>query len=168
MLSLANMLGRFVWSSASDVVGRKNVYRMYLGVGALLYLVILLFGEGNKVLFLACALIILSFYGAGFATVPAYLKDLFGTYQVGAIHGRLLTAWSAAGVLGPLIVNAVVEAQTGVTGPAKYTVSFSIMIGLLVIGFVANELIRPVDPKHYVDESAPTGAPVAAGEGASR
>src|SRR3954453_8438588 len=153
ILSLSNMLGRFVWSSASDVVGRKNIYRMYLGVGALLYLVILMFGEGNKVLFLIASMLILSFYGAGFATVPAYLKDLFGTYQVGAIHGRLLTAWSAAGVLGPLIVNAVVEAQGDVAGPSKYTLSFSIMIGLLVIGFVANELIRPVDPQYSVSES---------------
>ena len=153
ILSLANMLGRFVWSSTSDVVGRKNIYRMYLGVGALLYLVILLLGEGNKVIFLIASLLILSFYGAGFATIPAYLKDLFGTYQVGAIHGRLLTAWSAAGVLGPLIVNAVVEAQGDVAGPAKYTVSFSIMIGLLAVGFVANELIRPVDPTHFVPDS---------------
>ncbi|MFC5140549.1 OFA family MFS transporter [Actinomycetospora rhizophila] len=173
ILSLANMLGRFVWSSTSDVVGRKNIYRMYLGVGALLYLVILLLGEGNKVIFLIASMLILSFYGAGFATVPAYLKDLFGTYQVGAIHGRLLTAWSAAGVLGPLIVNAVVEAQGDVAGPSKYTVSFSIMIGLLVIGFVANELIRPIDPKHYVSDeerAAPEGSVAAEQrrQGASR
>ena len=166
ILSLANMLGRFVWSSTSDVVGRKNIYRVYLGVGALLYLAIITIGEGNKVLFLAAALLILSFYGAGFATIPAYLKDLFGTYQVGAIHGRLLTAWSAAGVLGPLIVNAIVDAQSDLVGPAKYTLSFSIMIGLLVIGFVANELVRPVDPKHF--EAEQTGAPVAAAEGATR
>ncbi|MCD2186818.1 OFA family MFS transporter [Actinomycetospora soli] len=150
ILSLANMLGRFVWSSASDVIGRKNIYRMYLGVGALLYLVILTIGEGNKIVFLIASLLILSFYGAGFATVPAYLKDLFGTYQVGAIHGRLLTAWSAAGVLGPLVVNAIVDAQGDVPGPGKYSVSFMIMIGLLVVGFISNELIRPVDPKHYV------------------
>jgi MFS family permease len=171
ILSLSNMLGRFVWSSASDVVGRKNIYRMYLGVGALLYLVILTFGEGNKVIFLIASMLILSFYGAGFATVPAYLKDLFGTYQVGAIHGRLLTAWSAAGVLGPLIVNAVVEAQGDVTGPSKYTVSFSIMIGLLVIGFVANELIRPIDPKHFVPDSERGGvedAGVSGGQGSER
>ncbi|HEY2223225.1 OFA family MFS transporter [Actinomycetospora sp.] len=158
ILSLANMLGRFVWSSASDVIGRKNIYRMYLGVGALLYLVILTLGEGNKVVFLLAALLILSFYGAGFATIPAYLKDLFGTYQVGAIHGRLLTAWSAAGVLGPLVVNAIVDAQGDQPGPAKYTVSFIIMIGLLAIGFVANELIRPVDPKHDVTEGDETAA----------
>jgi MFS family permease len=171
ILSLSNMLGRFVWSSASDVIGRKNIYRMYLGVGALLYLVILMFGEGNKVIFLIASMLILSFYGAGFATVPAYLKDLFGTYQVGAIHGRLLTAWSAAGVLGPLIVNAVVEAQGDVTGPSKYTVSFTIMIALLVIGFVANELIRPIDPKHFVPDSERGGvedAGVSGGPGSER
>ena len=152
ILSLANMLGRFVWSSASDVIGRKNIYRMYLGVGALLYLLILTVGEGNKIVFLFAALLILSFYGAGFATIPAYLKDLFGTYQVGAIHGRLLTAWSAAGVLGPLVVNAIVDARSDVPGPAKYSVSFIIMIALLVVGFIANEMVRPVDPKHYVAE----------------
>lgn len=167
ILSLSNMLGRFVWSSTSDVVGRKNIYRMYLGVGALLYLVILMFGEGNKVLFLIASMLILSFYGAGFATVPAYLKDLFGTFQVGAIHGRLLTAWSAAGVLGPLIVNAVVEAQGDLVGPAKYTVSFSIMIGLLVVGFVANELIRPVDPRYYVADSERGGVEDAGVSGGS-
>lgn len=83
------MLGRVIWSSTSDVVGRKNIYRMYLGVGALLHLVLTLTTNTNKVVFLVCCMLILSFYGAGFATVPAYLRDLFGTYQVGAIHGRL-------------------------------------------------------------------------------
>jgi MFS family permease len=151
ILSLANMLGRFIWSSTSDLIGRKNIYRMYLGVGALLYLTITLTGNGNKVLFLVSALLILSFYGAGFATVPAYLRDLFGTYQVGAIHGRLLTAWSTAGVLGPVIVNAIADAQeaAGREGPALYTLSFSIMIGLLIIGFICNELIRPVNEKYH-------------------
>ena len=105
----------------------------------------------NKVLFLICTMLILSFYGAGFATIPAYLKDLFGTYQVGAIHGRLLTAWSVAGVLGPLIVNFIADkqAEAGVAGPALYTLSFSIMIGLLVIGFICNELIKPVDARFH-------------------
>ncbi|MHA6802608.1 OFA family MFS transporter [Salinifilum ghardaiensis] len=160
MLSLTNMLGRFAWSSASDVVGRKNIYRLYLGGGALLYLAIVLSGDSSKAVFVLAALVILSFYGAGFSTVPAYLKDLFGTYQVGAIHGRLLTAWSAAGVLGPLIVNAVADSQAaaGKSGPALYGTSLSIMIGLLVVGFLANELIRPVHPKHHLpgDERAET------------
>ncbi|MEU8483980.1 OFA family MFS transporter [Streptomyces sp. NPDC048641] len=152
LLSAANMAGRIGWSSASDLVGRKNVYRLYLGVGAVMYLLIARFGDSSKPLFIGCALVILSFYGGGFATVPAYLKDLFGTYQVGAIHGRLLTAWSTAGVLGPLIVNRVADSQeeAGKHGPDLYGLSFTIMIGLLVVGFVANELIRPVHVRHHI------------------
>ncbi|MET1073970.1 MAG: OFA family MFS transporter [Umezawaea sp.] len=150
-LSLANMAGRIVWSSTSDLVGRKNIYRIYLGVGAAMYLVIALAGNVSTPLFVVCAMVILSFYGGGFATIPAYLKDLFGTYQVGAIHGRLLTAWSTAGVLGPLIVNAIADSQkaAGKSGPDLYTNSLFIMIGLLVVGFVANEFVRPVNAKFH-------------------
>lgn len=156
LLSLANMTGRFLWSATSDVIGRKNMYRVYLGVGALMYLAIVQFGDTSKPLFIACSLVILSFYGGGFATVPAYLKDLFGTYEVGAIHGRLLTAWSMAGVLGPLIVNWVADSQAeaGRSGPELYGLSLSVMIGLLAVGFVANELVRPVNPKYH--EPAPS------------
>ncbi|WP_340685517.1 OFA family MFS transporter [Amycolatopsis coloradensis] len=159
LLSLTNMLGRFVWSSTSDLVGRKNIYRLYLGAGALLYLVIALTTNASKLVFVLCAMLILSFYGGGFATVPAYLKDLFGTYQVGAIHGRLLTAWSMAGVLGPLIVNAISDSQkaAGKVGPDLYTTSLFIMIGLLIVGFVANELVRPVKAKYH--EPASSGEP---------
>ncbi|MTD56911.1 OFA family MFS transporter [Amycolatopsis pithecellobii] len=151
LLSLTNMLGRFVWSSTSDLVGRKNIYRGYLGIGAVLYLIIALAGNSSKLVFILCAMLILSFYGAGFATLPAYLKDLFGSYQVGAIHGRLLTAWSVAGVAGPLIVNAIAdnEKRAGKQGPDLYTMSFAIMIGLLVLGFLANEFIRPVKEKFH-------------------
>ncbi|MFE6688728.1 OFA family MFS transporter [Streptomyces sp. NPDC057743] len=163
LLSLANMAGRLTWSALSDVIGRKNVYRLYLGAGALLYVLIVVVGDASKPLFIGCAAVILSFYGGGFATVPAYLRDLFGTYQVGAIHGRLLTAWSTAGVLGPLIVNAVADARksAGYGGPALYTTSFAIMIGLLAVGFVANELIRPVHPRHH-EPPAPAGSPAPA------
>ena len=116
-----------------------------------MYLTIALTTNASKPLFVACALVILSFYGGGFATVPAYLKDLFGTYEVGAIHGRLLTAWSLAGVLGPLIINAVADAgeRAGRSGPALYRPSLFIVIALLVVGFIANELIRPVAEKHH-------------------
>jgi MFS family permease len=164
ILSLANMLGRFIWSSTSDIIGRKNIYRVYLGVGALLYLLITLMGNANQALFLIASMLILSFYGGGFATVPAYLRDLFGTYQVGAIHGRLLTAWSTAGVLGPVIVNAIADAQiaAGVQGPGRYSVAFSIMIGLLVIGFICNELIRPVHDRFH----EPAGEQAISPEGA--
>jgi MFS family permease len=160
LLSLANMAGRIVWSSTSDVVGRKNIYRFYLAAGALMYLLILAVGNSSKPLFITATLVILSCYGGGFATIPAYLKDLFGTYQVGAIHGRLLTAWSVAGVAGPLIVNAIADAQkrAGRTGPALYTTSLYIMIGLLVLGFVANELVRPVDSGHHEPVSQPEPA----------
>jgi len=163
LLSLANMTGRFVWSSTSDLIGRKNMYRVYLGVGALLYLVIALAGDFSMPLFVICAVGILSFYGGGFATVPAYLKDLFGSYQVGAIHGRLLTAWSTAGVLGPLIINWIADTQeaAGRSGPDLYTTSLYIMIGLLVVGFIANELIRPVHEKYH--ERPQTAEPTAAG-----
>nr|WP_112265465.1 OFA family MFS transporter [Lentzea terrae] len=156
LLSAANMAGRFVWSSTSDIVGRKNIYRLYLGVGALLYLVLLTIGSSSVPLFVVAAMVILTFYGGGFATIPAYLRDLFGTYQVGAIHGRLLTAWSVAGVLGPLIVNAIADAgkKAGHTGPDLYTTSFYIMISLLVVGFVANELVRPVNPKFHEPAAA--------------
>jgi MFS family permease len=151
MLSLANMAGRFIWSSTSDLIGRKNIYRVYLGVGALSYLTIALAGNASKPLFIMCTMLIISFYGGGFATIPAYLKDLFGTFQVGAIHGRLLTAWSTAGVLGPLIVNAIADAQqsAGRIGPDLYTLSVYIMVALLLIGFAANELVRPVHPRYH-------------------
>ncbi|MFF5563698.1 OFA family MFS transporter [Streptomyces sp. NPDC012623] len=158
LLSAANMAGRIGWSSASDLIGRKNIYRVYLGAGAVMYLLIAWFGDSSKPLFVICALVILSFYGGGFATVPAYLKDLFGTYQVGAIHGRLLTAWSTAGVLGPLIVNKVADSQeaAGKSGAGLYGLSFAIMIGLLVVGFVANELVRPVHPRHHARDPKET------------
>ncbi|MEW2044772.1 OFA family MFS transporter [Streptomyces sp. NPDC005476] len=152
LLSAANMAGRIGWSSTSDLIGRKNIYRVYLGVGALMYALIALIGDSSKPLFVLCALVILSFYGGGFATIPAYLKDLFGTYQVGAIHGRLLTAWSTAGVLGPLIVNWIADRQeeAGKHGSSLYTLSLFIMIGLLAVGFVANELVRPVHARHHI------------------
>ncbi|WP_426568028.1 OFA family MFS transporter [Streptomyces canus] len=151
LLSAANMAGRIGWSSTSDLIGRKNIYRLYLGAGALMYALIALVGDSSKPLFILCALVILSFYGGGFATIPAYLKDLFGTYQVGAIHGRLLTAWSTAGVLGPLIVNWIADRQeeAGKHGSSLYTLSLFIMIGLLAVGFVANELVRPVHARHH-------------------
>ncbi|MFD4988510.1 OFA family MFS transporter [Streptomyces sp. NPDC058374] len=168
LLSAANMAGRIGWSSTSDLIGRKNIYRLYLGVGALMYLLISQFGDASKPLFILCALVLLSFYGGGFATIPAYLKDLFGTYQVGAIHGRLLTAWSTAGVLGPLIVNQIADRQAaaGHSGPELYGLSLTVMTGLLIVGFIANELVRPVHPRHHV--TPPDASPAAAPEPAPK
>ena len=154
LLSIGNMGGRFIWSTTSDYLGRKNNYMMYLGVGLVLYLLVALFGGSSIILFVLATLVIISFYGGGFSTIPAYLKDLFGVYQVGAIHGALLTAWSAAGVAGPLIVNSVVEAgeKAGKTGPELYTPGLLIMVGALVIGFIANILVRPVKEKYFERE----------------
>lgn len=153
ILSLANMAGRFVWSTTSDYIGRKNIYLVYLGVGILLYLTIAFFGGNSLILFIIASVFILSFYGGGFSTIPAYLKDMFGVYQVGAIHGRLLTAWAAAGVAGPLIVNSVLESQAsaGNEGPELYTLSMFIMVGLLALGLLSNILMRPVAEKHTVE-----------------
>ncbi|MHA3946645.1 L-lactate MFS transporter [Cellulomonas bogoriensis] len=156
LLSLANMGGRVVWSSASDALGRKRIYVMYLGVGALLYAVLATTSGASIALFVVVTFLIVSFYGGGFATIPAYLKDLFGTLEVGAIHGRLLTAWSAAGIAGPLIVNSIADAQAarGVEGAAQYLPSLVVMTGVLIIGFIANMLVRPVDAKHHEPTSA--------------
>ena len=151
LLSIGNMAGRFIWSSTSDLIGRKNIYMVYLGVGAVLYLVLSLFGGSSTLLFILFAFVIISFYGGGFATAPAYLKDLFGTFQVGAIHGRLLTAWSAAGIAGPMIVNGMLDAQgkPGTLMAQNYQPVLLTMVTLLAVGFVANLLIKPVDSKHH-------------------
>jgi MFS family permease len=151
LLSLANMAGRFAWSSTSDAVGRKRMYMGFLGIGAVCYLLVAVAGTASIVLFVSLTAVILSFYGGGFATVPAYLKDLFGGLQVGAIHGRLLTAWSAAGIAGPLIVNKIADSRTaaGAEGADLYRPSLFIMVGVLVVGFLANLAITAVDDRFH-------------------
>ena len=146
LLSLFNMAGRFAWSSTSDLIGRKPIYFVYLGGGMVLYALLASVGHLSTALFVLLAGVVLSFYGGGFATIPAYLRDLFGTYQVGAIHGRLLTAWSAAGIAGPLIINGFLDAQgkPGTLTAAAYQPALFTMVGILAVGFVANLLIRPV------------------------
>jgi hypothetical protein len=164
VLSLFNMAGRFTWSTTSDFIGRKPMYMVYLGVGIALYIILATLGSTATWIFVLTAAIIISFYGGGFATVPAYLRDLFGTYQVGAIHGRLLTAWSAAGVAGPLIVNSVLDARgtPGELVAGDYRPALFIMVGLLAVGFVANLLIRPVASKwHEPHKDAVTGTTAA-------
>ncbi|ACZ31319.1 major facilitator superfamily MFS_1 [Xylanimonas cellulosilytica DSM 15894] len=158
VLSLCNMGGRFGWSTFSDVVGRKRMYMVYLGFGAIAYLALSQVGTSSIGLFVLFAAIILSFYGGGFATIPAYLKDMFGGLQVSAIHGRLLTAWSAAGIAGPLIVNSIADHQkaAGREGAELYSMSLLVMAGLLCVGFVANLLVRPVAQRWH--EPVPTTA----------
>jgi MFS family permease len=157
LLSLFNMAGRFFWASTSDYIGRKPTYSIFFVLGAILYLLLPFTGANhiNSVaLFVAIAVVLLSMYGGGFATIPAYLRDLFGTYHVSAIHGRLLTAWSVAGVLGPVLVNYLREYQLahGVDKASAYQTVLHVMAGLLVVGFIANLMVRPVDQKYWLAE----------------
>ncbi len=163
LLSIFNMGGRFFWSSLSDRLGRKRTYMIFFTLGPLLYLSIPTAGRlGSVVFFVACTTLILTMYGGGFATIPAYLSDIFGTQFVGAIHGRLLTAWSAAGVAGPLLVNYIREYQrnSGVPGAHAYDFTMYLMAGLLLIGFICNISVRPVSARHYmsVDQLAAEAA----------
>ncbi|MEI6814171.1 MAG: OFA family MFS transporter [bacterium] len=151
LLSLANMTGRFFWSSLSDLIGRQRTYMIFFAAGAALYAGVPFTGRaGNVVLFVAFYVLIMTMYGGGFATIPAYLRDLFGTMHVGAIHGRLLTAWSVAGVAGPVLVNYIREYQLahGVPKAEAYSVTMYLMAGLLLVGFAANWWVSPVDPKY--------------------
>jgi MFS family permease len=151
LLSIFNMAGRFGWSTTSDVIGRKPIYAMYLGVGIIAYALLATVGHTSTVIFVLLAAIIISFYGGGFSTAPAYLRDLFGTYQVGAIHGRLLTAWSAAGIAGPLIVNGFLdhEGKPGTLTASAYRPALFTMVGVLAVGFIANLLIRSVSERFH-------------------
>jgi MFS family permease len=155
VLSLFNMAGRFGWSSLSDRIGRKVTYGVFFTLGPLLYIALPYAGRIRSVeLFVICAALIISMYGGGFATVPAYLSDLFGTQYVGAIHGRLLTAWSAAGVAGPVLVNYIREHQIerGIPATQAYNVTMYLMAGLLVLGFFANLAVRPVAERHFMSD----------------
>ncbi|WBA40992.1 OFA family MFS transporter [Hymenobacter canadensis] len=157
LLSLFNLLGRFFWSSASDKLGRKTTYAIYFGLGILLYALIPTLGAGAQLtLFVVISCVILTMYGGGFATIPAYLSDLFGKLQVGAIHGRLLTAWSTAGVLGPVIVNYLHSnaKDNGLVGAAAYQSVFYTMAVLLVVGLIANFLVKPVAERYFEKETA--------------
>ncbi|WP_091556185.1 OFA family MFS transporter [Micromonospora pattaloongensis] len=163
VLSLFNMAGRFVWSSTSDIIGRKPIYMLYLGLGIVLYALLALIGRHSTAFFVVLACAIISFYGGGFATLPAYLRDLYGTYQVGAIHGRVLTAWSAAGVAGPLIVNGVLDTQgkPGTLSAAAYRPALFTMVAILAVGFIANLLVTRIPERFHepgtggVDPKAP-------------
>jgi MFS family permease len=153
LLSLFNIGGRFVWASLSDKLGRKVTYIVFFVLGALMYASVPgSAAAGSKLLFVAALCVILSMYGGGFATVPAYLADLFGTQMVGAIHGRLLTAWATAGILGPVIVNYMREYQLGLGLPREqvYNQTMYILVGMLVIGLICNLLVRPVDKKYFM------------------
>jgi MFS family permease len=156
LISLFNIGGRFFWASLSDKIGRKNTYYTFFILGIVLYAAAPTLADmGSKALFVLAFGVILSMYGGGFATIPAYLADIFGTQFVGAIHGRLLTAWATAGIVGPVVVNYIREAQiaAGVEpGPALYTGTMYILAGMLALGFLANVLVRPLSDKWFMSD----------------
>jgi MFS family permease len=153
LMSLFNMGGRFFWASVSDYIGRKNTYFVFFFLGVLLYSLVPQTGEmGSVTLFVLCFCIIMSMYGGGFATVPAYLRDMFGTRYVGAIHGMLLTAWSMAGIFGPVLVNYIRQynIEHGVAKSDAYDFTMYVMAALLVVGFFCNLFIQAVDERHHM------------------
>jgi hypothetical protein len=157
LLSLFNMGGRFIWASTSDLIGRKNTNFVFFLLGLALYACVPSIAREQKIVgFVLCYGIILSMYGGGFATIPAYLKDLFGTRYVGAIHGRLLTAWSAAGVLGPVLVDYIRQYQihNGVAKADAYSVTMYIMAGLLFLGALCNLAVGPVSKDFHQASTA--------------
>ncbi len=153
LLSVFNIGGRFFWASFSDHLGRKNTYFVFFALGIALYAALPWAAHtGNKGLFVGICCVILSMYGGGFATAPAYLADIFGTQFVGAVHGRLLTAWSTAGVLGPLLVSYISQRATQ-SGTAKvfiYDQTLYVMAGLLAVGLFANLLVRPLSARWFM------------------
>ena len=176
LLSLFNIAGRFFWASLSDIFGRKMTYVAFFGLGIALYASTPAFAHGGLLfLFVAAFCVILSMYGGGFATAPAYLADLFGTQMVGAILGRLLTAWSTAGIVGPVVVNYVREAQiaAGVPRAQVYDRTLYTLAGMLVVGLICNLLVKPVAAKWFMEPqevapvpAAPKAAVSSAGVGA--
>lgn len=153
LMSVFNMGGRFCWASLSDFIGRRNTYFVYMTLGFILYVTVpFAGGTGNVILFVCCFLVIVSMYGGGFSTVPAYLRDMFGTRYVGAIHGILLTAWSAAGIAGPVLINYIREYNIthGIPNAQAYNVTMYIMAGLLVVGFICNFFVKAVDARYHM------------------
>jgi MFS family permease len=156
LISLFNSLGRIFWASLSDKIGRKNTYYTFFVLGIVLYCLLPTWGHlGLATVFVLSICIILTMYGGGFSTIPAYLADIFGTQMVGAIHGRLITAWSAAGIIGPALIAGVRQWQLdhGVPHNLVYDRTLYIMAFLLLVGLICNALVRPVDPKHYMSDA---------------
>jgi len=157
LMSIFNMGGRIFWASMSDFMGRKTTYVIFFILGGILYVLVPTFGHIHSiVLFILAFLVIISMYGGGFATIPAYLRDLFGTVQVGAIHGAILTAWSAAGIAGPVLINYIRQYQLahGVAKADAYSITMYIMAGLLVVGLICNLMVKALDERHYVKTSS--------------
>jgi MFS family permease len=176
LISLFNIGGRFFWASLSDHIGRKATYATFFLLGIALYASApSLARAGSQAAFVLAVCVIVSMYGGGFSTIPAYLADTFGPQYVGAIHGRLLTAWSTAGIIGPVLVNYIREAQiaAGVPRQQVYDFTMYILAALLVLGLAANALVHTqrrtqtdrieTNPQSQVPNTGDTRAALAVG-----
>ena len=152
LISIFNAGGRFFWASSSDYIGRRNTYAIFFVVQFILFLLIPGFAaSGNWLVFEASLFVVFTMYGGGFATIPAFLADLFGPDNVGAIHGALLTAWSAAAVVGPVIITELSNRAKAALPPGAdrihiYDTPLQVLAALLAVGFVLTLLVRPLRP----------------------
>jgi MFS family permease len=150
LLSIFNLIGRFFWASSSDYIGRRNTYTIFFAVQVVLFLLIPgIAGRGDWLYFQASLFVVVSMYGGGFATIPAFLADIFGPDNVGAIHGAVLTAWSAAAIAGPVIVTELSNRAKAALAPGAnhvhiYDGPLQVLAGLLSVGFVLTLLVRPL------------------------
>ncbi|MEO8660380.1 MAG: OFA family MFS transporter [Bryobacteraceae bacterium] len=154
IISLFNAGGRLFWATASDWIGRRNTYIVFFVVQAALFLLIpRLNHSGAWLAFELSLFVIFTIYGGGFATIPAFLADMFGPNNVGAIHGALLTSWSAAAIVGPVIITYLSdEAKSGLAANASkaaaYDLPLRILAVLLVIGFLLTIAVRPLKSRY--------------------
>ena len=155
IISLFNAGGRFMWASGSDYIGRRNTYTTFFVAQVMLFLLIPGFAARGQWLFFQISLfIIFTMYGGGFATIPAFLADIFGPQNVGAIHGALLTAWSAAAITGPVIITELSNRAKAVLPPGGnrvhiYDTPLQVLAALLAVGFVLTLLVRPLKRRPY-------------------
>jgi MFS family permease len=153
IISLFNAGGRFFWASSSDYIGRRNTYTLFFVVQIALFLLIPgIAAAGSWGIFLACLFTVFTMYGGGFATIPAFLADIFGSENVGAIHGATLTAWSAAAIVGPLIITQLSDRAKAALAPGAskvhiYDTPLQVLAAMLAIGFVLTLIVRPIQRK---------------------
>jgi MFS family permease len=156
LISLFNAGGRFMWASGSDYIGRRNTYVIFFVAQVVLFLLIPGFASrGQWLVFQASLFVIFTMYGGGFATIPAFLADIFGPQNVGAIHGALLTAWSAAAIAGPVIITELSNRAKAALPPGAnrvniYDTPLQVLAALLAVGFVLTLLVRPL--RHHQEQ----------------
>lgn len=134
IIGLLNGLGRIVWSTISDYIGRRNTYIMFFLLEIVAFY--MLASVTDSFLFQALIFLIITCYGGGFSCMPAYLSDLFGTKQLSAIHGRILTAWGLAGIAGPLLLSWIKETTN------SYSITLYFFSGCFIISLLIAVILK--------------------------